>query len=621
MAETRKTNRGFKALLALLATCIILLLFSTAVSAAMLGDVNDDGAINILDVVLVNNYVLGDSTLTTTQKFLADVNRDGTVDIFDLVLIMQMASGMIYEFPVLPAPTLSAPANNTLVSADYVTFQWNAVSGALRYELEVIKVSDGSTFAKENFSANTKTLLGFPNDGSQFRWRVRAGNNDGWGSWSSYRNFANGYAPADQTTPPPAAPAPSSPVVPTASIPSAPTLSSPGANSTVAGNSISFQWNPSTGADKYNLQVVRARDGLVVKDVILDNMTISYQTGFPDDGTAYMWRVRAGSKDGWGPWPNGYYNFTSGSLAAPTLTYPANNANFAATAIRFEWNPVYGANRYQLRITQDEGKVIFREVTFSSVYATFQHYFPNDGSEFQWQVRAGNSLNNVWGEWSKPRTLFNGTPVATPAQLAPVANSMVEMGYSTAAAVYDTVDFSWTPVTDATIYQLEVTRVRDGLVVINNNNITASPSTQAGFDDGEQYKWRVRAGIGTSPNYTWSVWSPYRDFVSYEVLPELPAPLLSSPAEYASASGDQVVFKWSSVVNAVTYELEVIKAVGGTLHHNTTVDAPSISRTVGGGVFLDDGTRFMWRVRAVDGDGPGAWSLFRSFTNGSWWRF
>jgi hypothetical protein len=193
---------------------------------------------------------------------------------------------------------------------------------------------------------------------------------------------------------------------------------------------------------------------------------------------------------------------------------------------------------------------------------------------------------------------------------------MVEMGYSAADAVYNSVDFSWTPVTDATIYQLEVTRVRDGLVVINDNNIIASPSTQAGFEDGEQYKWRVRAGIGTSPNYTWSVWSPYRDFVAYETLPLRPAPILSSPAVNATAASETVTFKWTAVSGAANYNLQIVNIPGGTLYRSVSIPAAGDPESVQSG-FPNKSEQFMWRVRANNG----AWSLYRNFTNGSWWRF
>ena len=54
------------------------------------GDLNGDGNVNVLDVVLAVSSILGYSTLTTEQVLAADVNMDGSVDIFDITLIIEM---------------------------------------------------------------------------------------------------------------------------------------------------------------------------------------------------------------------------------------------------------------------------------------------------------------------------------------------------------------------------------------------------------------------------------------------------------------------------------------------------------------------------------------------------
>ena len=49
-----------------------------------LGDVNLDGEVNILDVRLINNYIIGLEDFDTVQKILADVNKDGKINANDL---------------------------------------------------------------------------------------------------------------------------------------------------------------------------------------------------------------------------------------------------------------------------------------------------------------------------------------------------------------------------------------------------------------------------------------------------------------------------------------------------------------------------------------------------------
>jgi len=86
---------------------LFILIFSTVthtVFAYSLGDVNNDGRIDVQDVVIVMKHILGLETLTTAQQEAADVNKYGAIDVRDVTLIMQMALGLIDEFPPEPEP-------------------------------------------------------------------------------------------------------------------------------------------------------------------------------------------------------------------------------------------------------------------------------------------------------------------------------------------------------------------------------------------------------------------------------------------------------------------------------------------------------------------------------------
>ena len=49
------------------------------------GDVNQDGSVNILDVVMTVNIVLSDE-----YDDIADVNNDGAVDVLDIVQLVDL---------------------------------------------------------------------------------------------------------------------------------------------------------------------------------------------------------------------------------------------------------------------------------------------------------------------------------------------------------------------------------------------------------------------------------------------------------------------------------------------------------------------------------------------------
>lgn len=65
------------------------------------GDINGDGEINVLDVSLVMQYVLGLITLSEDQKIAADVNGDGLINVLDVNLIMQHTLGLIDSFKLV----------------------------------------------------------------------------------------------------------------------------------------------------------------------------------------------------------------------------------------------------------------------------------------------------------------------------------------------------------------------------------------------------------------------------------------------------------------------------------------------------------------------------------------
>jgi hypothetical protein len=679
MPHTFVKKTGVTTPLAIIVILMLLIILSSTASAAMLGDVNNDGSINVLDVVLVKGYVLGLTTLTEAQKETADVNRDGAVNVLDVTLITQMSLGLISEFPVSPttvpaAPALTAPAVNASVSTSTITFQWVATSGADKYELEVIRVSDNAVFKSEVLGNVTSSIQSsFPGDGTQFKWRLRAGNSAGWGPWSAYRYFANGAVPAAPTLFSPAhnANAASTSImfewvlssgankyeleirkasdnslyrsVPLGNVsasiqtgflndgtqykwrvragnatgwsvwsdyrtfnngilPAAPTLLVPANYDNVPSISISFQWNASAGANKYQLEIVKVSNGAVFRNLVLGNVTATTQTGFPNDSSQFKWRVRAGSNDGWGLWSD-YRFFNNGNLpAAPILRSPANNASTLSTSIMFEWYKSLGANRYELEIRRASDNSLFRNVPLGDASASLQTGFPDVGMQYKWRVKAGNDIG--WGDWSEYRYFIRGYLLAAPALITP--NNNVTVGGTS-------VSFSWAAASGATKYELQVIRVSDGMLFRNAFSYGTS-TTQGGFlNDGTQFSWRVRAGNDTG----WGAWSPYRNFINETPPAGAPtAPALTSPGDDTLVTGTSVTFNWVASGDADVYQIEVVRASNGAVFKNEVLGNVTTTSQTG---FPNDGTEFMWRVRAKNDTGWGAWSFYRTFTNGFWW--
>ena len=64
----------------------------------LLGDVNGDGQVTVVDATLIQKYIAGLVTLSDTQKAAADVNNDGSVSVIDATLIQKYIAGLISNF-------------------------------------------------------------------------------------------------------------------------------------------------------------------------------------------------------------------------------------------------------------------------------------------------------------------------------------------------------------------------------------------------------------------------------------------------------------------------------------------------------------------------------------------
>ena len=58
--------------------------------SGIVGDINQDGLVNILDIVSILNYILGVYIPTDNQFNLSDVNQDGLLNVLDVVLLVNI---------------------------------------------------------------------------------------------------------------------------------------------------------------------------------------------------------------------------------------------------------------------------------------------------------------------------------------------------------------------------------------------------------------------------------------------------------------------------------------------------------------------------------------------------
>ena len=60
------------------------------VSEGILGDINGDSILNIQDVVILINFILGSADPTDQEYYAADINGDGILNVQDVVILINM---------------------------------------------------------------------------------------------------------------------------------------------------------------------------------------------------------------------------------------------------------------------------------------------------------------------------------------------------------------------------------------------------------------------------------------------------------------------------------------------------------------------------------------------------
>ncbi|MCS7257809.1 MAG: choice-of-anchor J domain-containing protein, partial [candidate division WOR-3 bacterium] len=158
----------------------------------------------------------------------------------------------------------------------------------------------------------------------------------------------------------------------------------------------------------------------------------------------------------------------------------------------------------------------------------------------------------------------------------------------------NTPTFVWQPVFGVELYRIEVGTDSNftNLAfsgVLGETEIESDPLT-----DGKYY-WRVRAEYPGTPD----PWSEVRQLIVNALPPVAPTPIY--PEANDTISSEQITFVWSSVSDAVLYEISV-----GALTYQTTDTTYSLMLASG---------NYLWKVRACDQYGLWSeWSTEVPFT-------
>ena len=371
-------------------------------------------------------------------------------------------------------PTMTSPNNGDNVAGASISFQWSASTGASMYWLEVNSDPNwgsGTRFYYAEPSTNSKTVTGFPNNGTKYYWRVWAGNSNGWSTATPGWSVVNG--------------------TPGNGPPSTPALTSPADGAEVSLSSITLQWQAPSGATMYWLEVNRDPNwGTAGRFYYAEPSTNSKTVTGLSGGTTYYWRVWAGNAAGWSP-PSPAQSFVTEAPqtpATPALTSPADGAEVSGGSTTLQWNAPSGATMYWLEVNRDPnwgtaGRFYYAQPSTNSKTVTGL----SGGTTYYWRVWAGNAVG--WSPSSPAQSFVTEAPQtpATPTLTSPADGAEVSLSGIT---------LQWSAPSGATMYWLEVNR--DPNWGTAGRFYYAQPSTNSktvtGLSGSTTYYWRVWAG-------------------------------------------------------------------------------------------------------------------------------
>ncbi len=493
-----------------------------------------------------------------------------------IVLSFLAANG---SFAQVSPPTLQAPPNGATNVSTTPLFQWSDVSGATSYSLEVYSGID-TVLSKTNLPTSEYQVL--PSEallpGTPYYWRAAAvGTNT---LWSGYWNFTTGI-----------------------SAPQPPVLSAPPNGAVNVSTTPLFDWDPSTGAEYYKIQVATDQNFQSLVFEVDGLASTQYQRTIPlANGTLFYWHVRASNSGG-----NSQYSATwsFSTVAAPppppTLQYPANNATGIPLTFTFQWSDVFGATSYHLEVATDaafNNKIINESPLSNSQYTVTSGQL-GGSTQYFWRVYSAN----IGGE-GPSSAVFNFTtqvgPPAPPILIAPPNNSI---------NVSRTPYLDWSDVSGATSYRVQASvdsTFPTGNLAVNMVVGPSSYQVVTPLQPSTKYYWHVNATGqgGQQGNYS-TTWN----FTTIPATP--PVPTLESPTNGQTNVPLNVTFQWTDSPGAEIYQIQVATNLAFS---SLVVDqqvAVSEYHTPNG--ILIGNTQYFWRVRAWNSGGfssyTGAWAF------------
>jgi len=279
------------------------------------------------------------------------------------------------DVTVPPPPQLVAPPSQSVGQPIDPVLRWDSSAHATSYRVLLSDHEDFSTLFVDQGGVSGNSLQVdslFIN--TRYYWKVQASNSGGSSDWSETWSFT------------------------TTAGPSVPVLTSPANFSVDIPLDPTFIWEPSSGADIYELQIALTDDfaNPVVSQINIADTT--WQTEITlNNNTKYYWRVRSVSNDLYSDWSAPWSFTTIAPLPEiPVLISPPNGA--VNTGNRLVWKSADHASTYNLQVSSSpafSSPIIHQTGITDTVFTTTD--LIHDAT-YYWKVSGENGVGT--GSWS-----------------------------------------------------------------------------------------------------------------------------------------------------------------------------------------------------------------------------
>ena len=528
----------------------------------------------------VTDWTKLSNPLNTTRNL-----AENSLQITDLPIQGYFAIASSANFP--SQIILMSPDNNRQNLNLPVLFKWQSDYLAERYLLSVAKDSlfTELVLADSSLSDTTRLLSNLENNVRYF-WRVKAGNQTGWGDWSETWKFTTIIEK-----------------------PTVPVLATPANDSKGLLNPITAKWNKSLRVEKYKLQV--STDNLFSSLIVNDSTLTDTTKLLPNlaNYLQYYWRVKAVNVGGESDWSTVWSFKTLGNPYASNLLTPLDaSVNQPLSGLTFKWTKakdrIETIQKYQFQISSDSlfTLTIVNDSTLTDTIKVMNGmgYGMWYLTKYFWRVRAQNQTG--WGDWSatwKFTTIIEKPTI--PVLAAPSNNSN---------GLLNPITAKWNKSLRVEKYKLQV--ATDNLfnsIIVNDSTLTDTTKLLPNLANYTRYYWRVKA-VNVGGESDWStVWN-------FKTLGNPYATNLLTPLD---ASVNQplsgLTFKWTKALERVEtiqkyqFQISTDSLFGSFIINDSTLT--DTSRIVDGLSYL---TKHFWRVRAQNQTGWGDWSATWKFT-------